>query len=140
MMIRSLTVATILLLSPAALACGGAPCDGCDKDKTAMVDAAADADSDAPASNCEKGKVKVATADDVDGAKGSKAAFAVEGMTCGSCSQKIYTALLEMDGVNAVAVSHEDGSTRVAYDSAKLDEGKLIAAVTGLGFQAKSVQ
>ncbi len=117
-MFRILVATTALFLAAPALACGGGNCDkhaDCNK-KTEAVDQTAK--------------------DDVDAADGTKIAFVVEGMHCGSCSEKITKALKALKGVNAAVVSHEAGEAKVAYDEAKTDADKLVAAITDLGFKA----
>lgn len=117
-MLRSFILVTGLLFSAPALACGGGNCDKahCNMKSTADVSTAMA---------------------EVDAAAGEKLALEVSGMKCGACSDKILAALKAIEGVNAVAVSHDTGEAKVAFDAAKVDADKLIAAIKGLGFEAK---
>ena len=116
-MFRILFAATALALSAPALACGGADCDK-EHCKTK------------PMTEVETAMAAVETAE------GTKIALDVEGMSRGSCSDKVTAALKALEGVNAAAVSHQEGKARIAFDSTKVDADKMVAAITGLGFKA----
>lgn len=92
------------------------------------ADACPMADAEAAAAN----KARVESIDDA-----TKVTFAVEGMTCGSCSEKVTKALEGVDGVTAAAVDYQKGTAIVAFDSEKTDQDKLLAAITDLGFKAE---
>lgn len=77
-------------------------------------------------------------AEAVQASAGTKATFKVEGMTCGSCSTKVSDALKAIDGVEAVAVDYQTGETQIAYDSAKTDADKLLAAIKATGYAAQT--
>lgn len=117
-MLRSLAVVIGLVIATPALACGGGDCDK---------------------SHCKmKSTEEVSTAmAEVDAATGDKLALEVSGMKCGSCSDKVLAALKAIEGVNAAAVSHATGEAKIAYDATKVDAEKLIAAIKGVGFDAK---
>ncbi len=74
----------------------------------------------------------------VEAAEGDKVTFSVEGMSCGSCSAKITATLEGVEGVVAAAVDYQEGTAVVAYDAAKVDQDKLLAAITDLGFAARA--
>lgn len=74
----------------------------------------------------------------VEAAEGTKAAFKVDGMTCGSCSEKVTAALRGIEGVHAAAVDYQTGTAHVAYDPAKTDSEKLLAAINGTGFSGSN--
>ncbi len=122
-MTRALFVAIALSLSAPALACGG----------------------DKP---CNKSHCKMQSQDEVaaamaevEAAEGTKVALSVTGMSCGQCAKTITAALQELDGVNAAAVSHAEGVARVAYDPARTDLDKIIAAVNAIGkFKAEKAE
>ena len=117
-MVKHLVVATFLLTSNAALACGGEPCGDCkDKHDHAKVEAEAEAE-------------------DITKAPGTHVALAVTGMTCGACSTKVTAALKALEGVNAVTVDHETGKAEVAFDEAKTTTDAMIAAIEKLSFKA----
>jgi Cu+-exporting ATPase len=73
----------------------------------------------------------------VDKASGTKATFSVEGLTCGSCSEKVSAALTKLPGVTAAAVDYQTGKTKVAFDGAKVTKADLLAAISSAGFKAK---
>lgn len=118
-MTRSLLVALGLFFATPALACGGGDCDG---------------------SHCKmKSTDEVAGAmAEVDSAKGDKLTLTVEGMRCGTCSDKVTAALKAIDGVHAVATSATDGQARVAYDAKKVEVAKLVSTIEALGYKAKA--
>jgi len=76
----------------------------------------------------------------VQSADGTKAAFQLTGMTCGSCSQKVTTALKEIDGVLAAAVDYQTGNAVVSFDGSKTNTVAMIAAITEAGFAAETKQ
>ncbi len=111
-MVKSLVIATLLLTSNVALACGGKPCGDC-------------------AEAHEEAKVE-----DITKAPGTHVALDVTGMTCGACSKKVTAALKALEGVNAVSVDHETGKAEVAFDAAKTTTDAMIAAIQSLSFEA----
>ncbi len=103
-----------LAASPAALACGGT-CDG---------------------SCAEHAEHASAEMEAVKAAEGTKVELAVTGVHCMGTAAAAKSVLLGMDGVVAVAVD-VSGKTLVAYDAAKVDTAKLIAAFEKVeGFKA----
>lgn len=78
-----------------------------------------------------------AAAEKVKAAEGTQLVLAVEGMHCGSCSEKITAALGAVEGVTAAAADYQAGHARVAYDPAKVQPAQLVQAVEGVGFKAK---
>jgi copper chaperone CopZ len=62
----------------------------------------------------------------------------IEGMHCDGCAETIK-ALLEVEaGVKASTVSFKEGSARVLYDPAVVDEKKLVAAIEKGGYKVAS--
>jgi len=112
-MLKHLVVASVLLTSSVALACGGKDCAGCG----------------------DHGKETEVV--DISKAPGTHLALAVDGMKCGACSTKITSALKAIEGVNAVAVSHETGKAEIAFDEKKTDAKAMIAAIEKLSFTAR---
>ena len=112
-MLKYAIVATLLITSNVALACGGKSCGDCG----------------------DHGK-ETAEAVDISKAPGTHVALAVTGMKCGACSAKITKAIEAIEGVHAVSVSHEKGQAEVAFDEAKTDAKAFIAAIEKLSFQA----
>ncbi|MBI3042946.1 MAG: heavy-metal-associated domain-containing protein [Betaproteobacteria bacterium] len=61
----------------------------------------------------------------------------IEGMHCDGCAETIK-ALLDVEaGVKASSVSFKDGSARVLYDPAAIDEPGIAAAIERGGYKAK---
>lgn len=76
-------------------------------------------------------------AKEVEAMPGAKVTLAVDGMHCGSCSEKVVAALKGIDGVAGVASDYQTGKTVVALsEGAKLDAESLAAAVSKAGFKA----
>ena len=71
----------------------------------------------------------------VEKAKGSKATFKLEGLTCGSCSEKVATELNSVDGLILSAVDYQSGRVEIAYDSKKTDVQKLELALQKTGYK-----
>ncbi len=107
-MVRTILLGAALAMSAPAFACP-------------MADAAAFAEA----------------AEKVKTAEGTKITLAIDGMTCGSCSEKITSTLSGLSGVVASATDYQTGRTEVAYDPAKTSPEKLMAAIEELGFKAK---
>ena len=59
----------------------------------------------------------------------------IEGMHCDGCAETIRGLLAVEAGVKASSVSFKDGSARVLYDPAAIDEAKLVAAVEKGGYK-----
>lgn len=73
----------------------------------------------------------------VQAAEGAKLTLAVDGMHCGSCSEKVTAKLTSIDGVVAAATDYQTGRTEIAYDASKVKVDALLAAVKDVGFTAK---
>ena len=59
----------------------------------------------------------------------------IEGMHCDGCAETIK-ALLDVEaGVKASTVSFKEGRARVLYDPAVIDEGKIAAVITRMGYK-----
>lgn len=114
-LIRSLTItlsALALLASPMALAApGGGSCGD-----------------------------KVAAPSEASPASLKKAVIPVEGMTCGSCAGKVKTALMALDGVQAVNVDVAQGEAHVDYDEAKITIAAIVKAIADTGYKAGTPQ
>ena len=70
----------------------------------------------------------------VEASEGTKAEFKIDGLTCGSCSEKVTAALQGIEGVHAASVDYQTGLAHVAFDPAKTSEDKLLEAINGTGF------
>ena len=87
-----------------ALACGGAPCSGCD--------AAA----------------KTAQGTDLAKVDGQSVKLAVSGVHCGGTAASFHAAVTKIEGVTGATVD-PSGKAEVKFDPAKTDADKIIAAV-----------
>ena len=58
----------------------------------------------------------------------------VHGMTCGGCERRVRDAVGALDGVVTVTPEHIGDEVEVTYDAARLDAGRIAAAIAGLGF------
>ncbi|MFZ5479961.1 MAG: heavy-metal-associated domain-containing protein [Myxococcota bacterium] len=65
--------------------------------------------------------------------EGTKVTLAVNGMKCGSCADKIKTALMGVEGVKGANVDATTGKAEISYDAKKTSTDKLVAAVAGTG-------
>ena len=77
-----------------------------------------------------------AAAEKVQASEGTKVTLAVEGMTCGDCSEKLASTLNNLDGVTAAAADYQTGRTEVAYDATKANVDGIIKAIKELGYTA----
>jgi copper chaperone CopZ len=59
----------------------------------------------------------------------------VSGMVCGGCANTVTQALLALDGVAEAEVSHVEGSAEVRYDSTKISQQQLKAAIEKAGYR-----
>lgn len=73
----------------------------------------------------------------VEATAGTKTTFSVEGMTCGSCSNKVTEALEGVDGVHAAAVDYQTGEAVISYDESKCDKKELKKAIEKTGYKAE---
>ncbi|XP_033114023.1 copper-transporting ATPase 1-like [Anneissia japonica] len=60
----------------------------------------------------------------------------VDGMTCNSCVKSIEGNISELNGVNSIAVSLENKSATIRYESNKMDQKTLRQAIEDMGFVA----
>ena len=66
---------------------------------------------------------------------GAKASFKLEGLTCGSCSEKVATELNSVDGLILSAVDYQSGRVEIAYDNKKTSVKKLENALEKTGYK-----
>jgi copper chaperone CopZ len=59
----------------------------------------------------------------------------VDGMTCGSCANKIRNVLVQLDGVFDATVSVEGGNATVSFDAKKVAVDKLVDAIAKAGYK-----
>ncbi len=67
-----------------------------------------------------------------------KATFGITGMSCASCATRIEKAVRELDGVVDASVNFAMELLAVRYDPECVDRDAIIAAVSGLGYGARS--
>ncbi|MFZ5477857.1 MAG: heavy-metal-associated domain-containing protein [Myxococcota bacterium] len=60
----------------------------------------------------------------------------VQGMTCGSCVRHVRSALLVLDGVEAVDVKLTEGRVRVRHDADDAPVARLVEALAEAGYPA----
>lgn len=60
----------------------------------------------------------------------------VEGMTCGSCSLAVRTAVQRLKGVHSADVDVKQKRAVVKYDGKKVTPEQIIAAINDLGYRA----
>jgi copper chaperone CopZ len=68
--------------------------------------------------------------------KTKKITLSVRGMTCGSCELHIESEVIKLSGVSSVKASYTGKSATIVYDSAKVNEEKIIAAINETGYAA----
>jgi len=62
----------------------------------------------------------------------------IEGMSCGSCVQKITNALTSIDGVKTADVKLKPGSATVVFEGDKTNRNNLLNAIAALGYKASA--
>lgn len=60
-------------------------------------------------------------------------------MTCGMCVKHVTHALEELDGVQSVQVSLQEGQVRVVHDPQAADEAQFIRAISEEGYEAEKL-
>jgi copper chaperone len=66
-----------------------------------------------------------------------KIMFEVEGMHCRSCEVLIEDALGEMNGVESINISHQEGIVKVEFNESKTNENKIEKIITNEGYKVK---
>ena len=69
-----------------------------------------------------------------------KQKFDVTGMTCSACSAHVEKSVSKLPGVNSVAVNLLQNTMLVDYDTEKLNDGQISAAVKAGGYGATPQQ
>ncbi|MBM3422600.1 MAG: heavy-metal-associated domain-containing protein [Chlorobi bacterium] len=67
-----------------------------------------------------------------------KKEFTVSGMRCTGCETLLKEALQELEGVDAVSVSHTGGSVAVEYDPELISPEAIVAVIGEQGFRVVS--
>lgn len=69
-----------------------------------------------------------------------KCTLEIEGMSCQSCAKAIEKSLLELKGVQKVAVDFKTGKGEIYFEPNQITEDKEIqAAVSKAGYQVKKI-
>lgn len=76
-----------------------------------------------------------ADAEAVQKAEGTKASFKLDGMTCGSCSDKVKASLKGLEGVILAAVDYQTGAVEIAFDNKKIDMKTLEKTLVDSGYK-----
>jgi copper chaperone CopZ len=63
--------------------------------------------------------------------------FEVQGMHCGSCALLIDDTLEDLPGVRRTETAMRKGHSVVDLDTAATSPDEVVAAITGLGYQAR---
>ena len=74
-------------------------------------------------------------AEAVQQSEGEKATFKLEGLTCGSCSDKVSAALKEVKGIILSAVDYQSGRVEIAYAKGKTDVKSLEKVLVSTGYK-----
>jgi len=64
----------------------------------------------------------------------------VEGMTCDGCENAIKAGVESLEGIQTVKSSHEEGWTRVKYDSNRTSQEEIEGKITETGYEVKGVK
>ncbi len=67
-----------------------------------------------------------------------KMTFAVDGMSCGACSDKVSKALSKVRGVSESHVCNESKTATVVFNPNRVSTDKVMAAIKAAGFEAKA--
>ncbi len=64
----------------------------------------------------------------------------IDGMTCGSCVDKVQTSLKKVEGVKEAEVTLATHTAKVVYDPSKTNEKALEGSVSTAGFKVSEVK
>jgi len=68
------------------------------------------------------------------------ASFGIEGMTCEACTISLRNELVKVSGVLEIAISYEDGTAQVRYDTSNPPSAdELSSVVSRVGYQADTI-
>lgn len=63
----------------------------------------------------------------------------IKGMHCNSCSRIITDSLSELEGVENIDISHEQGKGKVTFDNSRIDAGSILSAIEKEGYDTNIV-
>jgi periplasmic mercuric ion binding protein len=66
--------------------------------------------------------------------------FKITGITCAGCSNAIYNALMEVDGVLEHSVEYPGDIAIIEYDNSKTNADELIKVIEEKGFKAEELK
>lgn len=72
--------------------------------------------------------------------KNDNACFAVEGMTCATCSLTLKAAVKKLDGIVKVEASVDDKSAKVEFDPVKTNKEAIGKKIDSVGYSSKPKQ
>lgn len=64
----------------------------------------------------------------------------ITGMSCGSCVNKIETALKQQEGVEQAKVNLKKGIVKLKYDGSIQSSDKLNAVIQEVGYEAEPIK
>lgn len=88
----------------------------------------------APAFACGERAPETSDAAPAEGVK--TVSVAVEGVNCGSCTEKIRAALKKLDGIKAVRAGENKGLIVVDYVADKVTAEEIVKAIRAAGFKS----
>ena len=60
--------------------------------------------------------------------------YRIGGMSCEACARHVEHAVRQLPGVQAVAVSYDQGTAQVRFDAAQSPAAQVAAAINGTGY------
>jgi Cu+-exporting ATPase len=75
-------------------------------------------------------------AEAVEASVGTKVVFAIKGMTCGDCSDKLTKAVMSVAGVEKAAFDYQTGEAKIAFSN-QTDAKTLLAVIKKAGYKAE---
>ncbi len=72
--------------------------------------------------------------------KNDKACFAIEGMTCATCSLTLKAAVNKLDGIAKVEASVDEKSAQVEFDPTKTNKKAIGKKIDSVGYTSKLKQ
>ncbi|NWJ46860.1 MAG: heavy-metal-associated domain-containing protein [Chloroflexi bacterium] len=70
----------------------------------------------------------------------AKKLFQIEGMHCASCALLIDEELEELSGIRRARTSYARQQAEVEYDEQQVNEQKIIATISGVGYKVSAVK
>ncbi|MCX6770578.1 MAG: heavy metal translocating P-type ATPase [Candidatus Micrarchaeota archaeon] len=64
--------------------------------------------------------------------------FSISGMHCASCAALITRGVSRLPGVKSANVNYAAARAQVEYDESQLDSGKILSAISSLGYKAEA--